>query len=301
MSDFPMVTEAGKFRDVYPEMLIPPDKNTGRVKTEGAAGRRMDRKYEELRKRLNKLGFKFATVVNLNPFPIEIDLGYNGRWNVRGCKPGEPYVKYEIRKPLFFPIEKPEGDRDIDTIMPIEQAQEFVTVVRTFIYADRAGDTEEEGRLLEVSIGVFWFEGLHDSYPEELYDRAKMLQANWFTKLYEEADELWAKSRNRREISDRMRDAARFMQANGAITTLPDWVTNKSVKTVEEKPTTKGCEICGETVGINAALCPKCNTMFLPDVVKKLRPDIYYAQRPNEQQAKAGLVLSPKKKDEPNG
>lgn len=262
-------------QSVFPELAIAPDRSGRVARSTSKEGRKMDMKMTELIVRMNKLGWKKAVVINLNEFPLTIDMGYCGRKTIRPKKQGEPLVKFVIENYVVSPREMPEGERIPEPTLPVEIAGEFT---RNYKLSERSLEAPPE-----VGVGVFWYE--YDArnpndMPEDLLEMAQDLQFDWYRSLFEEAESLWSKNKNRREISDHMRTSARILKDAGAIQVTPEWV----VSTGDQKapPKMQTCPACATEAPAAAIFCLTCQTMFDPEKVREIRPDIYFAQRPAE-------------------
>ena len=250
----------------FPEMAAIPG-----VQRRGmsASALRRDRLYREMVGRMQRIGWKKATIINLHAFELKHDMGYLGSTKVRARKVGEPYVKHVIHQYLVDMVDRAEETYTPEAILPVELAADFV---KQFVEI-----AAEEGASMG---GLFWYEGDREPSAKELAiaDEQKMA---WYTRQYDLAQQRWSESGNRREISERQRVIAQELKLRGVIDKLPEWV----MQTKDANPH-HACPECGdETNRKEAKFCKNCRYMFDAEYVRKNRPDIYFAQRPDEAQA----------------
>ncbi len=110
--------------------------------------------------------------------------------------------------------------------------------------------------------GIVALEGPIPSDAE--LERARAARHAWYLTQFAEAQDNWTRYRQYRNITDRQRDAARYLFAKGMIAEAPAWLDVTGIQ-----PTKQECPACGETIKIGVAKCAKCGAIL--DVEKATR------------------------------
>jgi hypothetical protein len=202
---------------------------------------------------LNTQGWDKVTIVNMHSFQLDLNMGYLGHITVKPKAKGEMYATAVIDKPRIDLKSLAEGEWEPRAVMPIELAQDFVK------------NNQDKG-------GVFCYIGTGNP-PAELLEQAKDAQLKWYQHLYSEATIAWARNKQPRDISDRMRDAAKELYSLRLINNLPEW-TAISRNESPDYP----CEGCGTVIPKIASFCVHCHTIYDFEWVKLKRPDLFAAQ-----------------------
>lgn len=104
--------------------------------------------------------------------------------------------------------------------------------------------------------GLFWLQGLwtkkslesgNDPSIEDMFERARALQMEWFKKLVDEADDYWNRHHARRMVSDLQRAAAK------ALGLKKDWDIVNAINTALSV-----CKFCRGEVHPDAIVCKHC-------------------------------------------
>jgi len=229
------------------------------VKPTGESAKR-DRTVREARARIARQGWLNVTVVNLHPFPLDLNMGYLGHLTVPAKKQGEMYALKVIDQPRIDMKDLGDGNFEPVAYMPKDLATDLVTNFTT-------GDNDFGG--------VFYYEGV-GPVPADLLEQAQASQLVYYWRLFEGGNANWSQfSRNPKFITDRMRDAAKELWRLRLISTQPEWIT----VTRNEAPD-RPCEGCGSVISKTAAFCQHCHTIYNIEWVRAKRPDIWLQQNP---------------------
>lgn len=198
----------------------------------GVSDRLRDRLVREEHARLLRQGWETATVVNLQPFPLAVNLGELGTLVVEAAQPGAfallPILRYRISM-----RDLGDGNFTPVAVLPRELAAEF---------------QREYG----ATGGVFWFDGQRAPSLQEL-DDARARQARWWRSEFEKAVDSWNRYHQHNLITDRQRDAARALFHAGDIAELPDWISLTRAQAGRRE-----CPQCQESIKATAHVCHFC-------------------------------------------
>jgi len=198
----------------------------------GVSDRQRNRLVLEERRRLERQGIEPATVVNLNRFPLTINLGDLGCLEVppaNDAGPGSMAIE-TIRISL-----RDLGDSNFTPVgvLPKELAKELVR---------EYGSTG----------GVFWYCGTGEPEPKALAE-AEEAQKGWWRSEYQKAVDAWSRYHQHKMITDRQRDAARELFKLQEIEALPEWVV-----LTRRGQDRRDCPECGESIKAVARICHFC-------------------------------------------
>jgi hypothetical protein len=199
----------------------------------GNMDRLRDRLVAEEHAKTVRQGFRPATIVNLNPFPLRLGMGDVGTIEVPACPADQPYIRHEILKYRFSMRDMGDGSFSPVSVLPRELAEE---VVREY---------SETG-------GVFWYEGVGE-VPSDSLAEARTRQVEWYRNEFRKAVDSWTRFHQHKLVTDRQRDAARALYANGEISSLPEWIT--ITRDLSEHIS---CPACDEKIRRNAKVCRYC-------------------------------------------
>lgn len=202
----------------------------------GTTDRTRDRLVHEERIKLQRQGYKSATVINLNPFPLTVYLGDMGVVSVPAAPPDGSdggYSRLLLSHYRLSMRDMGDGSFAPMSVLPTELAQEVEREYR---------DTG----------GVFWYHGDGEPPAEELA-AAKERQMAWYRREYQKAVDAWSRYHQYKFITDRQRDAARALYQTGELAELPEWMT---ITRAQSQHAT--CPACGEDVRREARLCRHC-------------------------------------------
>ena len=199
----------------------------------GASDRIRDRLVREEIIRLKRQGWAPATIVNLLPFPLAVNLGDLGWLAVPACEPGQVYARHVIRDFRISMRDLGDGNFNPVSVLPNELAQEVQRA-----YAETGG--------------VLILEG--DAEPSSMkLSEAREHLGHWHRREYQKAVDAWARYRQHKFITERQRDAAHALLALGEISSLPEWVV-----LTRERPAQTLCPACDEEIKPTARLCRFC-------------------------------------------
>lgn len=200
----------------------------------GVSDRLRDRLVREEHARLQRQGWEKATVVNLHPFPLSVQLGELGSLAVDAALPGG-YALLPIQRYRISMRDLGDGNFTPVAVLPRELAAEF---------------QREYG----ATGGVFWFDGERAPLVEEL-ELARKRQARWWRAEFEKAVDSWNRYHQHNLITDRQRDAARALFQAGDIAELPEWISLTRAQAGR-----KECPQCQESIKATARICHFCRT-----------------------------------------
>lgn len=201
----------------------------------GVSDRTRDRLAREEHARLHRQGWTPATVVNLHPFPLMVNLGELGVLRVTAAAADGTPAVLRITDYRFSMRDLGDGNFVPVSVLPSELAREI----------DR--EYKDTG-------GVFWFPGDRDPDDAEV-SAARDQQRRWWRLIYQRAVDSWSRYHQHKMITDRQRDAARALFASGEIAQLPEWVTITRAQSDRME-----CPMCGEDIKRNAKICHFCRT-----------------------------------------
>ncbi|MGH9474363.1 MAG: hypothetical protein ACRD1M_16660 [Terriglobales bacterium] len=200
----------------------------------GISDRQRDRLVREEHQRLHRQGWTPATVCNLHPFPLTVNLGDLGILTVPAAAAGLP-GKLEIERYRISMRDLGDGNFTPVSVLPTELAKEFM-------------------REYGATGGVWWFAGTGEPKPEDVAE-AKARQLGWWRQQYQQAVDNWSRYHQHKMITDRQRDAARALFTASEIAQLPEWVT-----VTRAQADRRDCPMCGESIRVTARICHFCRS-----------------------------------------
>lgn len=204
----------------------------------GNADRRRNALVKESEATLERQGYEVATIVNLHRFPLEVAVAdLPNRVAVRAASDGEPIVRHLLTKHQRSMRDLGDANFVPENVLPVQLASE---VAREY------GETG----------GVFWYRG-DGPIPEDALAAAKAKQHGWYLRQYQEATDSWGRYHQHKMITDRQRDAARFLFTSGDIAQLPEWVT--LTRAMSDRA---DCPMCGESIKRAAKVCKECRSQL---------------------------------------
>jgi len=228
----------------------------------GEAVRRLHQKRQEEQRRMNMLYWPKASVVNLMPFPLNVNgvlharlAGRDGN-QVPACKLGENYEHFVIKDMQWAIRDEGAGMDNVDNYTPVaiapwELAQDYI---REFI--DRMGVG-----------GVIVYEG--DEKPESAdlkkkLEEAKLARNLWLVRKVQEAEAEWADTSGRggrKNITDLHRKAAEVLLHDNVLKHQPAWLLGVRG---DGGTLPDSCPGCGEVADPKASICKSCKHVFKP-------------------------------------
>lgn len=256
-----------EFNSAFPEMAVGPNDSP---KGAGERARRRDRAVRDAYRRINRQGWENVTIVNLNAFKLDLNMGYLGHLTVPAKKQGELYAVLTITQPRFDMKDNGDDIFEPIAVVPKEMAEDLISHYKN---RDDENDTGEEWL---TGKGVFFYMGTGPVLPEnqDLFDEALRHQIDWFYQLVKDGQSNWAQTKSPRHVSDRMREAAKELHKLKLINVLPEWVTTTKADSPDGP-----CEGCGQTIAKVAKFCPHCSTIYDEEWVKVRRPDLWRRQQ----------------------
>jgi hypothetical protein len=231
-----------------------------------ATKRLLKSQNEEIRK-MQRIGFRPVTIINLLPFKLQINGVLHSRYNtVVPPAPQEPQKKGGI----------PYGKRTLDKIYfdhkdlgsDMQGIDQFVAV--PWLPIELAQDFDREYNEIQGTGAVFFYEGDHmpESTPglrHQLEEAQKSL-FKWCDKKCQEADLEWSNDESRKNIGETHREAWRIMFRAGVVTqdSQPPWLhaINTAGRTAPEL-----CPGCDKPKA--GAVCVNCGNVFKPLIAYK--------------------------------
>ena len=247
-----------RFTDAFPNDVTLDER--GGAKVNPGIDSKRDRLVRECLRRINKQGWENATVVSVLTFPLDLNMGYGGHLTMPAKKVGAAFITRVLDTPYIDPQD--EGDAKIVPIpvFPSEMAEDLVRE-----YAQTGG--------------VFWYPSdlPLDKYvaPDgttglQMLEKAQQAVLTWYEMLYRDGLDEWSREPKHKNITDRMRDAAKELFRLGIVSELPVWTKISK----EESPNTN-CEACGQQIAKVAKFCPTCHFMFDAAWCKEKMPHIW--------------------------
>ncbi len=213
----------------------------------GASDRLRDRLVAEEKQRLARIPIEPATIVNLHPFPLALNLGELGLIEVPACPSGQPFASLVLDRFRLAMRDLGDGNFAPLAVLPLELAREFereyASTGGVFILAGNAAPSKK--RLAE----------------------ARHLLLLWHRREYQSAVDAWTRYRQHKFITERQRDAARELHRLGEIAALPEWVA-----ITQPGAQRRACPACGEEIKPAARICRHCRFRLDPDWLDRQPP-----------------------------
>lgn len=238
-----------QFMDAF-EMKYEPGKG---VITGGESSMQRHRLASEKWQHLYKLGWENAIVINCLPWALEIHTNY-GYYRIPAPdkKKGEALHTYEIRVPAMSMRDMGDANYIPEPVMPIEIAQEFERKYR------------DEGGVIAMKCPAVLTPEFQAEVGKRVAEAHEKMNA-WYKNQFLQGQRNWSQfNKNPFHISDRMRDAARFLYETGGINELPDWVSVTREESVHSE-----CPACAEVVRKAAKVCKHCGFKIDAEFVKQ--------------------------------
>ncbi|HVA64320.1 MAG TPA: hypothetical protein VNF74_11395 [Terriglobales bacterium] len=210
---------------------------SGALRNGGVSDRLRDRLVREEHAKLHRQGWQPVTVVNLQPFALQANLGELGMIEVPAATPEQPVRTLVIQHYRMSMRDLGDGNFTPVSILPSELAKEI---------------EREYG----ATGGVFWYHGTGEPEAAQV-EAARARQQSWWRQLYQQAVDSWSRYHQHKLITDRQRDAARAMFAAGEVAGLPEWVT-----ITRAQADRRDCPMCGESIKVAAKICHFCRSEF---------------------------------------
>lgn len=204
--------------------------------------------------RLAAQEWEVATIFNFMPFRLRQRIGAVGEVTVPKCEFGTIYEKQVIEMPRIDVADLGGGKFAPQEILPVQLAKE---VCDKYIRQD-------------PPCAVFWYKGEAEPSQEQVAAAIDQREL-WMNVMYRRGAASWAKNRDLTQISDNMKQAARYLNAAQTLRDLPDWV----IVTKQEQLAHKSeCEQCGELNNRTSKVCLVCHYPLNIEWVRDNRPDL---------------------------
>ncbi len=222
----------------------------------GEAVRRMHQKRNEELRRMVRAKWKSASIINLMPFPLNVNgvlharLAEPGGDQVPACPVGKEFVQKVINEPQWSIRDEGAGMDNVDNYTPIpwlpmELAEDYAVE-----FLDRMGCG-----------GVVIYEGA-EAPTEAALQKARTARNRWLLRKVHEAEADWADTsgRGRKNITEMHRKAAEILLHEQILKNQPAWllVTNTDAERVEP------CPGCGLVADSKAVICKDCRYVYKP-------------------------------------
>jgi len=227
----------------------------------GEAVRRLHQKRQEEQRRLLRTVWNPASIVNLMPFPLNVNGVLHGRLagpdgnQVPECPVGKPYVHKVISEPQWDVRDEGAGMDNVDNYTPV-----------IWYPMDLAHDYEQEFLDRMGVGGVLIYEGKHK--PEglqfaKLLDNARKARNRWLLRKVQEAEAEWADTsgRGRKNITELHRKAAEVLLYDKILKHQPAWLLATNAEG-DEAP--DPCPGCGGISDARALICKNCSYVYRP-------------------------------------
>lgn len=227
----------------------------------GEAARRLQQKFAETRALMERVGVKPWSVVNLMPFPLNVNgvlharmAGLDGN-QVPECPVGAPYVQKVIREVLYSIKDEGAGMDNVDNYTPIPWDPSILAKD----YAAQFLDKMNVG-------GVIVYEGDHPPATPGLQKAlrdAREARNRYLLRKVHEAESEWADTSGarRKNITEIHRKAAEVLLQEKILKHPPAWllaVNDPDAVSVEP------CAGCGDMSAGRGAICRSCGYVFNP-------------------------------------
>ena len=227
----------------------------------GEAVRRLHQKRNEEQRRLSRMAWGPASIVNLMPFPLNVNGVLHGRLagpdgnQVPECPVGELYVHKVIHEPQWSIRDEGAGMDNVDNYTPVasvptELAEDYVNE-----FLDRMGIG-----------GVLVYQGAQSPEAAGLKDEleeARKARNRWLLRKVQEAEADWADTsgRGRKNITELHRKAAEVLLYEKILKHQPAWLLAVNA---EGGATPDPCPGCGAVSDARALICKACNYVYRP-------------------------------------
>ena len=227
----------------------------------GEAVRRLHQKRQEEQRRLLRTVWKEASIVNLMPFPLNVNGVLHGRLagpdgnQVPECPVGQRYVHKVISEPHWDVRDEGAGMDNVDNYTPV-----------VWFPMDLAHDYEKEF-LDHMGVGgVLIYEGTHRPEGAEfatLLENARKARNRWLLRKVQEAEAEWADTsgRGRKNITELHRKAAEVLLYDKVLKHQPAWLlaTNAQGEGAPDP-----CPGCGGISDAKTLICKNCSYVYKP-------------------------------------
>lgn len=219
-----------------------------------------------------------VTILNMNPFPLQINGGVYFPDDIAACPPGKPYTVHVIKETRWGHkdlgcdaqnVMQMEPVPAIPLVLAAEYIREYVQQDGGFggvlcYVGDHAPETIKKGgtiRVPEVAYsdrGEFYVEVRERDFHETLAHIRKKRNSSIINRL-QSANAWYENDSQRMNVNDAHRDLARLALDEGLIPELPRWVMQAN--TLQEKQPDP-CPSCMAVPKVGAILCVNCNHIF---------------------------------------
>jgi len=225
------------------------------------AVRRLHQKRMEIQALMERVGVKPWSVVNLMPFPLNVNGVLHARMagpdgnQVPECPVGAPYVQKVIREVQYSIKDEGAGMDNIDNYTPVPWDPSILAKEFGNEFLDRMGVG-----------GVILYEG--DQPPttpglQKTLRDAREARNRYLLRKVREAESEWADTSGvrRKNITDVHRKAAEVLLYDKVLKHQPAWLLAVNPAGVEPA---EPCPGCGMTAEGPAAICKGCGYVYKP-------------------------------------
>jgi hypothetical protein len=227
----------------------------------GEAARRLQQKFAETRALMERVGVRPWSVVNLMPFPLNVNgvlhsrmAGLDGN-QVPECPVGAPYVQKVIRDVQYSIKDEGAGMDNVDNYTPVPWDPSILAQDYGIQFLDK------------MSVGgVILYEGDHPPTTPGLQKAlrdAREARNRYLLRKVHEAENEWADTSGvrRKNITDIHRKAAEVLLHDKVLKQQPAWLL--AVNDPQgERP--EPCAGCGDVADARAAICKGCGYVYKP-------------------------------------
>lgn len=241
-------------RAAFNKQFTPPDAQS--LKIETAAYKPADEHEAayfmekiSLERKKAHMGVEPMSVLNLNPFVLELNSALFYGLKVPPCPIGEPYTKIVIRETRY------EVKQTVNGMLPADQDPFFLAMAFKTMYEDVGGVVVIRGDI-ERNPAL-----LNSEEVKAMQAEAKQRAIQTAIRLKQEGDGEWnTPTKGSRTINDTHRNAARVLLHERLIDELPPWIS--SSRTPSEK--VPECPVCMTEPKKGAILCGSCQYILDP-------------------------------------
>lgn len=214
---------------------------------------------------LSKTGVTPITVVNLMPWQVDIVCGVFPHFVKRAdWKKGEDFhmKTFHVNDVRVDMADMGDGKYAPSPLLPVDIADEFL---RKYVGADGELDEDENGtRVSNKPGGMFVFVGTEQQIPKDFAEQMAAAHArleSWFWSQFKLGTANWERYKHDpMQITERYKDAAKYLFKNNLIDALPEWAAMGKGETG-----IKTCPNCAEPIKKAAKQCRFCGAVLDAD------------------------------------
>jgi hypothetical protein len=251
------------YPDVRPDLAL-----QGKQVDPSPETQRYQKLISELHSQMNLQGYAAASVINMNPFPLEVNGVLFDDIVVPACPPEQPFIRARIGHYKTFTADMGDAVLVPKAAVPVQLAYEFEREFQwgggVFFYPGDIEPFDKNGNLVNTKVDRSNLAGLRGEKPvsiAELYKRAEdlLIKTCWKRVHYATA-EFTRPNGMRNAVNELHRNAVKVLIARNRMlpTDKPAWaeIQRGEALAVEK------CKVCRKDVEQGAVLCSNCGYVF---------------------------------------